>query len=152
MYLNNRALWLRCISYSKIWISIPFLALLVSLYYFRSDFVPIPLSSLALQSSSHHNQLPQLCSSTPWTSGLWIRCHGNGRPDSFNHKTFLGGLSNGHSKLQSCIRLAIDAGAGVVLPNFHRRNPENIQDVGGGAVVPLSRYWGMACLINSLVG
>lgn len=60
--------------------------------------------------------LSQLCESTAWVEGLWIQCHvGN----------IVGGLNNARNRLQTCIRLAIDAGAGETVWR-HLESPANV--------------------------
>ncbi len=58
--------------------------------------------------STAAGNLRQLCDRTVWIEGLWLQCHiGN----------IVGGLNNARNRLQTCLRLAIDAGAtGMVLP------------------------------------
>lgn len=50
--------------------------------------------------------LSKLCSKTTWTEGLWLHCH------SFcgeNNTSICGGLNNARNRVQTCLRLAIDA-------------------------------------------
>lgn len=75
------------------------------------------LSSSDPLSASSFPSLHHLCGETVWTEGLWLQCHNNVGPS----KTAMrGGLSNLRNRMQTCVRLAISAGAGViVIPASH---------------------------------
>lgn len=65
------------------------------------------------------SDLTAVCRSTKWTPGLWLHCHSSCRP---NLNSLCGGLNNARHRFQSCIRLAIDGGAGVVLSTVTNRD------------------------------
>lgn len=71
----------------------------------------------------------KLCSETQWTEGLSIWCHsacGN------NRRSMCGGLTNARSRLQTCVRWAIDAGASeLVVPHVVGRLADNQVDAFG---------------------
>ena len=70
------------------------------------------LSSSEPLSGSAFPSLRHLCNETDWTEGLWLQCHNNVGPS----KTAMrGGLSNLGNRMQTCVRLAISAGAGVIV-------------------------------------
>lgn len=60
----------------------------------------------------------QLCDSIKWRSGLYFECSNNS-----------GGLGNMRSFILNCIRYAIEAGAGLVMPTIRKRNPANLGDL-----------------------
>lgn len=62
--------------------------------------------------------LQNLCRETKWTEGLWLQCTSYCGP---TQTAWCGGLNNGRTRLQNCLRLAIDAGAGVILPQISLR-------------------------------
>ncbi|KAJ3953916.1 hypothetical protein N0V92_009604 [Colletotrichum tropicale] len=61
----------------------------------------------------------ETCNKTQWTDGLWLSCHSDCGP---NKKSICGGLNNARNRLQICLRLAIDIGAGVSFPYVTKRN------------------------------
>lgn len=76
-----------------------------------------PLSSSEPLSASSFPSLHHLCGETDWTEGLWLQCHNNVGP---SQTAMRGGLSNLRNRMQTCVRLAISAGAGViVIPASH---------------------------------
>lgn len=57
----------------------------------------------------------KLCNETQWTEGLSLWCHS---ACGSNGKAFCGGLTNARSRVQTCVRWAIDAGAAeLVVPH-----------------------------------
>ena len=58
--------------------------------------------------------LLELCSETQWTHGLWLHCHNH---CGENQTSICGGLNNARSRIQTCLRYAIDAGMGIILPS-----------------------------------
>lgn len=61
---------------------------------------------------SEFSSLRHLCDETDWTEGLWLQCHSNVGPSKTSMR---GGLSNLENRMQTCVRLAIAAGAGVIV-------------------------------------
>ncbi|KAH8598170.1 hypothetical protein B0O99DRAFT_616061 [Bisporella sp. PMI_857] len=57
--------------------------------------------------------LSALCSQTKWVDGLWLHCHSY---SGLNRISVAGGLNNARNRIQTCIRLAIDAGSGLIIP------------------------------------
>ncbi|KFZ12285.1 hypothetical protein V502_07165 [Pseudogymnoascus sp. VKM F-4520 (FW-2644)] len=81
------------------------------------------LSSSEPLSGSEFPSLRHLCNETDWTEGLWLQCHNNVGPS----KTAMrGGLSNLGNRMQTCVRLAISAGAGVIIPTFATRSDSDL--------------------------
>jgi hypothetical protein len=62
--------------------------------------------------------LRALCDQTQWRDGLWLRCHST---CGANQTSMCGGLNNARNRIQTCLRYAIDAGMGVILPSIARR-------------------------------
>ncbi len=56
--------------------------------------------------------LQALCSNTKWTDGLYLHCHNGAGP---SEAALRGGLNNARNRLQACTRLAISAGAGIIV-------------------------------------
>lgn len=73
----------------------------------------------------HHHPSPSaletLCSTqTQWRPNLTLHCHSRCGPDE---SSFCGGLNNARDRVQTCVRLAIDAGATtVVIPSLAARS------------------------------
>jgi hypothetical protein len=59
------------------------------------------------------------------------------------------GLNNARSRVQTCLRLAIDAGFGLILPSATIRDPDHLERVDGDAV-PLAEYWNTKYLQSSM--
>ncbi|KAH8598753.1 hypothetical protein B0O99DRAFT_683504 [Bisporella sp. PMI_857] len=130
------------------------IASLITIYTLLSSYAPLlaiekttllshlpKLSTAASDSGDYH--LQKLCGQTLWREGLWIQCHGNARADHEGKKAVAGGMNNVRNRIQSCLRLAIDAGAGVIIPMIATRDQTKLKHLGGGEVVPASRYWNM---------
>ncbi|KAB5536048.1 hypothetical protein GE09DRAFT_910615, partial [Coniochaeta sp. 2T2.1] len=62
--------------------------------------------------------LAHLCHQTNWTEGLWLYCHSGCGPEK---ASICGGLNNARNRVQTCLRLAISIGAGVVVPHVTAR-------------------------------
>ena len=77
-----------------------------------SDLVLPPLGSSEPLPESLFPSLRHLCDETEWTEGLWLQCHSNVGPSKTSMR---GGLSNLENRMQTCVRLAIAAGAGVIV-------------------------------------
>lgn len=89
------------------------------------------------QHEQRSSALAQLCSATAWRPGLWLQCH-------FGH--IVGGLNNARNRLQTCLRLAIDAGAGLVLPPIGLRSQTDLVRTANGSVVCIDQFWDTAWL------
>ncbi|OBT50485.1 hypothetical protein VE04_08187 [Pseudogymnoascus sp. 24MN13] len=85
---------------------------------------PLPSSSGSLSASSFPS-LRNLCNETEWTEGLWLQCHNNVGPSKTSMR---GGLSNLRNRMQTCVRLAISAGAGVIIPTFATRSDTDLME------------------------
>lgn len=72
---------------------------------------PLSSGSDSLSASSFPS-LRNLCNETEWTEGLWLQCHNNVGQSKTSMR---GGLSNLRNRMQTCVRLAISAGAGVIV-------------------------------------
>jgi hypothetical protein len=68
------------------------------------------------------SQLKYLCDQTEWTPGLWVHCFSFGNLDNEGKQSVAGGLNNIRSRVQTCLRVAIDAGAGFIVPMVQLRN------------------------------
>ncbi|PQE07193.1 AlteRNAtive oxidase protein [Rutstroemia sp. NJR-2017a BVV2] len=82
--------------------------------------------------------LKALCSETNWKEGLWLQCHSW---CGANETSICGGLNNARNRIQTCLRLAIDAGSGLILPTVStQRHFDNPLAFGGASVCP-DVYW-----------
>lgn len=76
--------------------------------------------------------LRSLCNSTIWRPNLSLHCHSRCGPDK---SSFCGGLNNARDRVQTCIRLAIDAGATTVfIPSIAARSESALWTVDPSAV------------------
>ncbi|KAF4625292.1 hypothetical protein G7Y89_g12882 [Cudoniella acicularis] len=92
------------------------------------------------------NGLPELCKQTKWTEGLWLHCHsGCGE----NKLSMCGGLNNARNRIQTCFRLAIDAGTGVIMAPVTNRAEEQLMNTNGEALCP-EHFWDMEYLQSKL--
>jgi hypothetical protein len=92
--------------------------------------------------------LSKLCSKTTWTEGLWLHCH------SFcgeNNTSICGGLNNARNRVQTCLRLAIDAGAGIIIPSATTRDEENLLKTDSKTVCA-DMFWNMDYLQHAMGG
>ncbi|TAQ88169.1 hypothetical protein B7494_g3476 [Chlorociboria aeruginascens] len=100
--------------------------------------LPVPLTT---------SPLTALCSSITWTPGLWLQCHSYcGKNDT----SICGGLNNARNRIQTCLRLAIDSGAGLILPKVTRRNPANLGQINTHEEVCPDFFWDIKYLTQTL--
>jgi hypothetical protein len=87
--------------------------------------VPSLSSPLSWKSPSTNDltHLQSLCATTDWTDGLWLHCHSHGGEKK---QAIRGGLNNARNRLQTCLRMAIDSGAGLILSTVMTRNETNL--------------------------
>lgn len=99
------------------------------------------LSTLPSQAGQGHKDygdlaetaLAELCENTDWVDGLWLYCHSGCGPGK---NVTCGGLNNARNRVQSCIRLAISLGAGVVLPPVTARRESQLGHTDADIVCP----------------
>lgn len=103
------------------------------------------MSTSSSGNSGHH--LRQLCAQTAWKEGLWVHCHSNCGDDK---RSVCGGLNNIRNRLQTCVRLAIDAGSGLILPTIATRDQERLKKLGGGKKVGAGSYFDLEHLESAL--
>ncbi|KAK0101368.1 hypothetical protein ONS95_006543 [Cadophora gregata] len=94
-----------------------------------------------------HDDLSPLCRQTEWTEGLWLHCHSYCGP---NKTSVCGGLNNARNRIQTCLRLAIDAGAGLILPSATERDEGHLVETNGAGRVCPEVYWNIDYLQTSL--
>jgi hypothetical protein len=90
--------------------------------------------------------LNNLCSKTEWTEGLWLHCHSY---CGENKTSACGGLNNARNRIQTCLRLAIDIGAGVIIPSVTWRAEDYLANTGSFTACA-DRFWNMDYLQESL--
>ncbi|KAL2074247.1 hypothetical protein VTL71DRAFT_8025 [Oculimacula yallundae] len=94
-----------------------------------------------------HNGLTPLCRETKWTEGLWLHCHSY---CGSNMTSVCGGLNNARNRIQTCIRLAIDAGAGLILPSATERDEAHLVKTNGAVKVCPDVFWNIEYMQASL--
>ncbi|KAG4427511.1 hypothetical protein IFR05_017006 [Cadophora sp. M221] len=94
-----------------------------------------------------HDGLTPLCRQTKWTEGLWLHCHSYCGPEK---TSVCGGLNNARNRIQTCIRLAIDAGAGLILPSATERDEDHLVKTNGAVRVCPEVFWNVEYLQSSL--
>ena len=134
------------------WFITAVVLLIIYTFYF-SQIRPQPFFFSNHHSNSVHTQaslesrvLKALCGETKWRDGLWLHCH------SFcgeNKTSVCSGLNNARNRMQTCLRLAIDAGSGLILPSVMARTEENLR-IDGGSAVCADAFWDMEYLGESL--
>lgn len=109
-----------------------------------------PQQTTVLEGSESTNDdfsaLRKLCSETRWTPGLWLHCHSTCGSD---HTSVCGGLNNARNRIQTCLRYAIDAGAGLIVPSVTTRSESHLKDTDGGTICA-SMFWDMRHLKSEL--
>lgn len=94
-----------------------------------------------------HNGLTPLCRETKWTPGLWLHCHNYCGKDK---TSVCGGLNNARNRIQTCIRLAIDVGAGLILPSATERDEEQLVKTNGAVQVCPETFWNVEYMKTAL--
>ncbi|KAK8050940.1 hypothetical protein PG993_002325 [Apiospora rasikravindrae] len=115
-----------------------------------------PQSAASISSSRHGQQndfryshLGGLCRNTPWNPNLTLHCHSGCGPDQLS---LCGGLAEARNRVQTCLRLAIDAGAsgGLIIPPVMARAEDDFMlGLGSGSVCP-GDLWDIADLQRTL--
>ncbi|KAI1875127.1 uncharacterized protein JN550_002556 [Neoarthrinium moseri] len=90
-----------------------------------------------LDESIYSSGLSELCRATKWTEGFWLHCHSQCGDDK---TSFCGGLTNARNRIQTCLRLAIDAGASVIIPAVTARAEDDLLNTNDHAVCP-DEWW-----------
>ena len=85
------------------------------------------------QPAARFPHLSALCASTTFTPSLYLHCHSFGGPHS---NAINGGLSNARNRYSTCIRLAIDASANLILGPLMQRDNENLWNTNWKQVGP----------------
>ncbi|KAK8118420.1 uncharacterized protein PG998_003046 [Apiospora kogelbergensis] len=88
---------------------------------------PPPVSQKQKDSGLGH--LSSLCRDTPWNPNITLHCHSSCGADQLS---LCGGLAEARNRIQTCIRLAIDAGAGgaLIIPPIVMKGAD--EDKSGG--------------------
>ncbi|KAK8011557.1 hypothetical protein PG990_010522 [Apiospora arundinis] len=73
--------------------------------------------------------LSSLCRDTPWNPNITLHCHSSCGADQLS---LCGGLAKARNRIQTCIRLAIDAGAGgsLIIPPIALKGVEENKSKG----------------------
>lgn len=94
--------------------------------------------------------LRSLCETTTFQPGLYLQCHSWCGPNS---TSICGGLNNARNRIQTCLRLALDLGSGIILPTVQsHRNTENFVDYGDTTDNTLCPdvYWDIEFLLQEM--
>ncbi|TGO86915.1 hypothetical protein BPOR_0267g00140 [Botrytis porri] len=94
--------------------------------------------------------LRSLCETTTFQPGLYLQCHSWCGPNS---TSVCGGLNNARNRIQTCLRLALDLGSGIILPTVQsHRNAENVVDYGDTTDNTLCPdvYWDVEYLVQEM--
>lgn len=94
---------------------------------------------------AHLPHLKRLCSETDWIPNFWLHCHSGCGP---NKSSFCGGLNNARNRVQTCLRWAIDAGAGLILPPVTMRGDDLVNTNGGRKC--LDAWWDLQTLHDAM--
>lgn len=94
-----------------------------------STTLPAQSADLADSSALELPHLQRLCHQTNWTQGLWLQCNSYCGP---TQTAWCGGLNNARNRFQACLRLAIDAGAGLIIPEVWLRGVGTADATVGG--------------------
>ncbi|KAK8106480.1 hypothetical protein PG999_009839 [Apiospora kogelbergensis] len=88
---------------------------------------PPPVSQKQKDSGLGH--LSSLCRDTPWNPNITLHCHSSCGADQLS---LCGGLAEARNRIHTCIRLAIDAGAGgaLIIPPIVMKGAD--EDKSGG--------------------
>jgi hypothetical protein len=86
-----------------------------------------------LDSRDGFHGLTTLCNETKWTNRLWLHCHSR---CGTNNTSVCGGLNNARNRVQTGLRLAIDAGRGLILPSATMRDEKNMVKTDDKTVCP----------------
>lgn len=78
----------------------------------------------------HHTRA--LCDATRWIDGLWLSCHSSCGPDK---TSICGGLNNARNRIQACLRLAMELGAGLSIPRVMARPEARWNYVNEGTAI-----------------
>ncbi|KAF4628676.1 hypothetical protein G7Y89_g9479 [Cudoniella acicularis] len=115
--------------------------------WFTSINKDIPSSNLdrypisaGTEAHEGHSALTALCSRANWTDGLWLQCHSYSGKDRIS---VAGGLNNARNRIQTCIRLAIDAGSGLIIPPISTIRDSTNWVTGQTESVCADLYWNM---------
>ena len=109
--------------------------ILLLLYtYSRGFTLTFEVQSIYVPPSSASPHLKDLCSRTQWRQDKFLWCHSNCGPNPASNPQICGGLSNARNRIQTCLRLAIDAGLGLIIAPISRRADKDLEtglDVDG---------------------
>jgi hypothetical protein len=94
------------------------------------------------------NGLLDLCKQTDWTDGLWLHCNSNCGNDG-DGTSICGGLNNARNRIQTCIRLAIDTGSGIIIPSVTTRDENDLVNTDDNTVCA-DFFWDMEYLQKAL--
>jgi hypothetical protein len=99
-----------------------------------------------LKEEKQSSTFKSLCGETKWREGLWLHCHSY---CGSNKTSACGGLNNARNRIQTRLRLAIDAGAGVIIASVTWRNEDNLANTNGSTSCA-DRFFNMEYLQESI--
>ncbi|KAG4033655.1 hypothetical protein MFRU_004g01590 [Monilinia fructicola] len=107
----------------------------------KQDDRPNPALDIATPS------LHSFCSTVTFRPGLYLQCHSWSGP---NGTSICGGLNNARNRIQTCLRLALDLGSGIIIPTVQtQRDAQNPLTYADEAVCA-DAYWDIDFLAHEL--
>lgn len=88
----------------------------------KEKFIADIISS-AVEDDFDQSHIRKMCDSQKWDQRVVFRCHG-----------IIGGIGNIRQELLHCIRYAIDAGAGLLLPSINLRSVKDLSNLEDGTI------------------
>ncbi|KAH7346260.1 hypothetical protein BKA65DRAFT_477475 [Rhexocercosporidium sp. MPI-PUGE-AT-0058] len=86
----------------------------------KEDFITQAMSS-AIQDDFDYGYIADMCDEQEWDDSIVFEC-----------QNLIGGIGNLRQEVLHCIRYAIDAGAGLVLPVIHLRQDSDLSNLESG--------------------
>ncbi|KAH6714165.1 hypothetical protein BKA61DRAFT_674777 [Leptodontidium sp. MPI-SDFR-AT-0119] len=86
----------------------------------KEEFISQAMSS-AIQDDFDYGYIAQMCEEQQWDDSIVFEC-----------QNLIGGIGNLRQEILHCIRYAIDAGAGLVLPVIHLRQDSDLSNLESG--------------------
>ncbi|KAH8602693.1 hypothetical protein B0O99DRAFT_531841 [Bisporella sp. PMI_857] len=103
----------------------------------RDDFVAAAVES-AIENDFDDSPIRELCDATVWDRSVVFYCHG-----------VIGGVGNIKQELLHCLRYAIDAGAGLILPVINLRSHNDLSNLENGTA-PVDYLFDQNLFLNRL--
>ncbi|ESZ96600.1 hypothetical protein SBOR_3022 [Sclerotinia borealis F-4128] len=93
------------------------------------------------------NSLQTLCETTSFQPGLYLQCHSWSGP---NGTSIDGGLNNARNRIQTCLRLALDLGSGIIIPTVQTQRQRESPSLVSGDSVCADVYFDISFLLQEM--